>query len=129
MTGTFDDGAGHAGPFTASVAPVLDGDYADPNFAIDETIAGNVITEGSESGSGNYDLAPAIGNFASLLSDVPEGGDGAIVFWNNTGVCTGNQCAVWLDVSTGKLWILMNKPNTSVNKVVDVLEPQNAGIN
>lgn len=130
MSGTFDDGAGGTGSFTASVAQILDGSYADTTLAINETIAGNVITEGSQYGSGNYNLMSPVGNFAVLRSDIPTGGNGTIVFWNNTGICTGNQCALWRDVSTGNVWVLVNNQNTPpTNKVVDVVNPVQNVIN
>jgi len=121
MTGTFNDGTGGTGPFTASLAQALDGSYADTTLAINETIASTVITEASQYGSGNYNLTSPVGNFTVLLSDIPTGGNGTVVFWNNSGVCAGNQCAFWRDVSTGNLWVLMNNQNTS--KVVDMLPP------
>jgi hypothetical protein len=125
MTGTFNDGIGDTGQFTAMVAGSLDGSYSTSNLAISENISGNVISEVSENGSGNYDLAPPVGNFDVLASDIPEGGDGSVVFWNSTGVCTGNQCAFWRDVSSGNVWVLMNNATTNpaTNQIVGILYP------
>lgn len=123
MSGTFDDGSGDTAPFSASATQSLGGYYDDATGAIVESISGNVITETSQYGSGDYNLMPSMGNFAILSSDIPTGGDGTVVFWNDTGVCTENQCAVWIDVSTNTLWVLMNNRNSGTSKVVGVLSP------
>lgn len=123
MSGTFDDGSGNTAPFSASATQGLEGFYNDATDAILESISGNVITEISQYGSGDYNLMPSKGNFAFLSSDIPTGGDGNVVFWNNSGVCTDNQCAVWVDVSTNSLWILMGNQNSGTSKVVGVLRP------
>jgi hypothetical protein len=123
MSGTFDDGSGNTAPFTASATQGLGGFYDDATDAIAESISGDVITETSQYGSGDYELTPSVGNFATLSSDIPKGGNGSVVFWNNSGVCSGNQCAVWSDISTRTLWVLMNNPTSGTNKVVGVLAP------
>lgn len=124
ITGTFDDGIGGTGSFTAAVAGSLDGSYSTSNFTINESISGNVISESSANGSGDYDLSPPVGNVAVLQSDVPEGGDGSTVFWNNSGVCNGAQCTLWRDVSSGNVWVLMNNPDADpANQVVGLLGP------
>jgi hypothetical protein len=123
MSGTFDDGSGSTAPFSASTALTLGGNYIDSTGTIRESISGNVITETSPNGSGDYSLTPAVGNFAFLASDVPAGGNGSVVFWNNTGVCTGTQCAVWVDVNYNTLWVLMNDPNSGTTKVVGTMRP------
>lgn len=123
MSGTFDDGSGDNATFSASTAQTLGGNYIDSTGTIRESVSGNVITETSPSGSGNYNLKPPVGNFAFLVSDVPTGGDGSVVFWNNTGVCSGNQCAVWVDVNYNTMWVLMNDPDSGTTKVVGTLRP------
>jgi hypothetical protein len=123
MSGTFDDGNGGAAPFSASTAQALGGSYVDSFGTIRESISGSIITEASPNGSGNYGLKPSVGNLAFLTSDVPVGGNGSVVFWNNTGVCTGNQCAVWVDVYYNTMWVLMNNPGSGTSNVVGVLRP------
>lgn len=123
MTGTFDDGSGTSAPFTGSTAQTLGGGYIDSTGTIRESISGSVITETSPNGSGNYQLKPAVGNFAFFVSDVPVGGKGSVVFWNNSGVCTGHQCAVWVDVYYNTMWILMNDPDSGATQVVGTLSP------
>ena len=123
MSGTFDDGSGSTAPFAASTAQVLGGNFIDSTGTIRESISGSVITETSSNGSGNYTLKPAVGNLAFLASDVPVGGNGSVVFWNNTGVCTGNQCAVWVDTYYNTMWVLMNNPDSGATKVVGTLRP------
>ena len=123
MTGTFDDGTGSSAPFTASATPGPGGFYDDPTDAIAESISGNVITETSQYGAGTYELATSVGNLATLASDIPMGGNGSVVFWNNSGACSETQCVVWTDVSTRTLWILMNNPAKGTTKVIGVLAP------
>ncbi len=123
MSGTFDDGSGNIAPFSASATQSLEGFYNDATDAILESISGNVITEISQYGSGDYNLMPSEGNFAFLSSDIPTGGNGTVVFWNDSGVCTNNRCAVWIDASTNSLWILMDNQNSGTSKVVGVLRP------
>jgi len=123
MSGNFDDGGGTTAPFTASATVGLGGNYIDSTGTIRESISGNVITETSPNGSGNYSLTPSVGSFAFLVSDVPTGGNGSVVFWNNTGVCTGKQCAVWVDVNYNTMWVLMNDPDSGDTKVVATLRP------
>lgn len=123
MSGTFDDGSGDQAPFSASATQGPGGYYYDATDAIGESISSSVITETSQYGSGNYNLMPSRGNFAFLSSDIPTGGNGTIVFWNNSGVCTDNQCAVWFDFSTDSLWILMSNQNPGTSKVIGVLRP------
>src|ERR1700690_618424 len=123
MSGTFDDGSGNTAPFAASAAQTLGGNYIDSTGTIRESISGNVITETSPNGSGNYNLKAPVGNFVFLVSKVPVGGTGSMVFWNNTGVCTGKQCAVWVDVNYNTMWVLMNDPDSGNTKVVGTLRP------
>ena len=123
ISGNFDDGSGTTAPFTASTTVGLGGNYIDSTGTIRESISGNVITETSPNGSGNYSLTPPVGNFAFLASDVPTGGNGSVVFWNNTGVCTGKECAVWVDVNYNTMWVLMNDPDSGTTKVIATLRP------
>jgi|ERR1700733_3993565 hypothetical protein len=123
MTGTFDDGRGNTGPFTASTTSALGGNFIDSTGTIRESISGSVMTETSPNGSGNYSLRPQVGNFLVLASDVPTGGNGSVTFWNNTGVCNGNQCAVWIDVYYNTMWVLMNDPTSGATKVIATLSP------
>jgi len=123
ISGSFDDGSGATAPFTASTAVGLGGNYIDSTGTIRESISGNVIAETSPNGSGNYSLTPSVGNFAFLSSDVPAGGNGSVVFWNNTGVCSGKQCAVWVDVNYNTMWVLMNDPDSGDTQVVATLRP------
>lgn len=123
ISGNFDDGSGTSAPFTAAAVVGLGGNYIDSTGTIRESISGNVITETSPNGSGNYSLTSSAGNFAFLASDVPVGGDGSVVFWNNTGVCTGNQCAFWVDVNYNTMWVLMNDPDSGTTKVIATLRP------
>jgi len=123
ISGNFDDGSGATAPFTAAAAVGLGGNYIDATGTIRESISGNVMTEISSNGSGNYSLTPPVGNFAFLASDIPAGGDGSVVFWNNTGVCTGKQCAVWVDVNYNTMWLLMSDPDSGNTKVVATLRP------
>jgi hypothetical protein len=122
MSGTFADGSGNTAPFSASTAAGLGGDFIDSTGTIRESIAGSVVTETSPNGSGNYSLKPEVGNFAFLASDVPVGGNGSVVFWNNTGVCSGKQCALWVD-SYNTMWVLMNDPDSGATQVVATLRP------
>ncbi|MGA9354867.1 MAG: hypothetical protein WBV46_14345 [Terriglobales bacterium] len=123
MTGTFDNGSGSSGSFTAASALSLAGDFYDGALAIGESLNGNTIAESSQNGTGTYNLTPSVGNFAFLASDIPVGGNGSVVFWNNTGVCNGNQCAVWLNLSTNAMWLLMNDPTSGTTQIVAVLRP------
>jgi hypothetical protein len=123
MTGTFDNGSGSSGSFTAASALSLSGDFYDGTLAIGESLNGNTIAETSQNGSGTYNLAPQVGNFAFLSSDIPVGGNGSVVFWNNTGACSGNQCAVWINLSTNAMWVLMNNPGSGTTQIIAVLRP------
>jgi hypothetical protein len=123
MTGTFNDGSGDSGSFSASATDAPGGYYSDGTDAITESISGSMVTETSQYGSGHYQLMPSLGNFAVLLSDIPVGGNGSVVFWNNSGVCSGNQCAVWVDTSNHCLWVLMSNQSSDTNKVVGLLLP------
>ncbi len=123
ISGNFDDGSGASAPFTASTTVGLGGNYIDATTGIRESISGNVITETSTSGSGNYSLTSSVGNFAFLASDIPVGGNGSVVFWNNTGICTGKQCAVWVDGNYNTMWVLINDPDSGDTKVVATLRP------
>jgi hypothetical protein len=123
ISGNFDDGSESSAPFTAAATVGLGGNYIDSTSTIRESISGSVITETSPSGSGNYSLTTPVGNFAFLASDVPVGGDGSVVFWNNTGVCNGNQCAMWVDVNYNTMWVLMNDPDSGTTKVIATLRP------
>jgi hypothetical protein len=123
ISGTFDDGSGNTAPFTASTTTGLGGDYIDSTGTIRESVSGNVITETSPNGSGNYSLQPTVGNFAFLTSDVPTGGNGSVVFWNNSGVCTGNTCAIWVDVNYNTMWVLMSNPGSGTTQIVGTLRP------
>lgn len=125
ITGTFVDGNGGSGTFTAAMAQALDGNYATSPYTIGESISGNVITEASSNSSGDYNLSPVVGNFALLATGVPVGGDGSITFWNNSGSCKTNQCSVFHDVSTGYLWVFVNSKNNpaTTNQVLGVLYP------
>jgi len=124
MTGTFDDGSGSSAPFTASsTTSTLGGNFIDSTGTIRESISGSLMTETSPNGGGNYQLKPTVGNFAFLTSDVPVGGDGSVVFWNNSGVCSGKQCAVWIDTYYGTMWILMNDPSSGATQVISTLRP------
>lgn len=123
ISGTFDDGSGSTAPFVAATTQGLGGFYDDATDAIAESISGNVITETSQYGSGNYELASSVGNLAALSSDIPLGGNGSGVFWNNSGACSETKCVVWNDVSTRTLWILTNNPAKGIGRVVGVLAP------
>jgi hypothetical protein len=123
MTGIFDNGSGSSGSYTAATALSLSGDFYDGTLNIGESLNGNTIAETSQNGSGTYNLTPSVGNFAFLASNVPVGGDGSVVFWNNTGVCTGNQCAVWINLSTNAMWVLMNNPGSGTSQIIAVLRP------
>lgn len=125
MTGTFVDGNGGSGTFTAAAAQLLDGNYATSPYTIGESISGNVITEASSNSSGDYNLSPIVGNMALLSTGIPVGGDGSITFWNNSGSCNTNQCSVFHDLSTGNLWVFMNSKNNpaTTNQVLGVLYP------
>lgn len=123
MTGTFDDGSGNVGPFTASTVADIEGYFVYAPANITESISGDVISETSQYGSGDYNLSSPVGSFAFLASDVPVGGDGSVVLWNNTGVCTNKQCAVWFNSSSHSLWVFSTDPDSGTSKVIGVLSP------
>lgn len=123
ITGTFSDGSGNNSSFTASTVDSLGGYFSYAPVAITESISGSVISETSQYGSGDYNLTTPVGNFAFLAGDVPAGGDGSVVFWNNSGVCTDKQCAVWLNSSNRTLWVFQTDPGSGTSKVIGVLSP------